>query len=242
MFHKYSGVTLLSVIFCPQDYATAEVIVEKIRYSLFSGRPFSLIRLGDGELMVLAQESVYSLDWIEKNVPWGGSNAYCGVRLPNLELRDRMIESITKADMVGVFADDDFTNQVFKALGIRPRSICYAFENVYLPMFKPFVDLIRRYPPLLVGRPAEQFARYLYEKLGVVVPGTVSIDGYEELDSCIEAMARIGHEWSLVSAGVNATVICTTMAEQWGKVAIDFGHAPDCAMSPDYPNYWLNTD
>jgi len=242
MFHNYSGVTLLSVIFCPQDYATAEVIVEKIRYSLFSGRPFSLIRLGDGELMVLAQESVYSLDWIEKNVPWGGSNAYCGVRLPNLELRDRMIESITKADMVGVFADDDFTNQVFKALGIRPRSICYAFENVYLPMFKPFVDLIRRYPPLLVGRPAEQFARYLYEKLGVVVPGTVSIDGYEEIDSCIEAMARIGYEWSLVSAGVNATVICTTMAEQWGKVAIDFGHAPDCAMSPDYPNCWLNTD
>ena len=242
MFHNYSGVTLLSVIFCPQDYATAEVIVEKIRYSLFSGRPFSLIRLGDGELMVLAQESVYSLDWIEKNVPWGGSNAYCGVRLPNLELRDRMIESITKADMVGVFADDDFTNQVLKALGIRPRSICYAFENVFLPMFKPFVDLIRRYPPLLVGRPAEQFARYLYEKLGVVVPGTVSIDGYEEIDSCIEAMARIGHEWSLVSAGVNATVICTTMAEQWGKVAIDFGHAPDCAMSPDYPNCWLNTD
>lgn len=192
--------------------------------------------------MVLAQESVYSLDWIEKNVPWGSSNAYCGVRLPNLELRDRMIESITKADMVGVFADDDFTDQVFKALGIRPRSICYAFENVYLPMYKPFVDLIRRYPPLLVGRPAEQFARYLYEKLGVVVPGTVSIDGYEELDSCIEAMARIGHEWSLVSAGVNATVICTTMAEQWGKVAIDFGHAPDCAMSPDYPNCWLNTD
>ncbi|MGE5543878.1 MAG: GT-D fold domain-containing glycosyltransferase [Bacillota bacterium] len=232
----------MSVIFRPEDYATAEVMVEHIGYSLFSGRPFSLIRLGDGELMVLAQEFVYSLDWIEKNVPWRGSNTYCGVKLPNLELRDRMIESITKADMVGVFADDDFTCQVFRALGIQPRSICYAFENVYLPMFKPFVDLIRRYPPLLVGRPAEQFARFLYEKLGVVVPGTVSIDGYEEIDSCIEAMARIGHEWSLVSAGCNATVICTTMAEQWGKVAIDFGHAPDNAMSPDYPDYWLNTD
>ncbi len=238
----YSGVTLLSIIFRPEDYATAEVIVENISNSLFSGKPFSLIRLGDGELTVLAQELVYSLDWIEKNVPWAGSNYYCGVTLPNLELRDRMIESIAKADMVGVFADDDFTRRVFKVLGIQPRSICYAFENIYLPMFKPFVDLIRRYPPLLVGRPAEQFARFLYEKLGVVVPGTVSINGYEELDSCIEAMARIGHEWSLVSAGCNATVICTTMAEQWGKVAIDFGHAPDCAMSLDYPNCWLNTD
>lgn len=232
----------MSAIFSPQDYAAAETIVEHIEYSLFSGRPFSLIRLGDGELTVLAQELVYSLDWIEKNLPWGGSNTYCGVRLPNLELRDRMIASITKADMVGVFADDDFTCRVFKALVIRPRSICYAFENVYLPMFKPFVELIRRFPPLLVGRPAEQFARFLYEKLGVVVPGTVSIDGYEEVDSCIEAMARIGHEWSLVSAGCNATVICTTMAEQWGKVAIDFGHAPDNAMSPDYPEYWLATD
>ncbi len=232
----------MSVFLHPEDYASAEEIVDRIEYSLSSGRPFSLIRLGDGELMVLAQELVHSLDWIKDNVPWSGSNTYCGVRLPNLELRDRMIDSISRADMVGVFADDEFTHQVFNALGIQPRSICYAFQNVYLPMYKPFVDLIRKYPPLLVGRPAAQFARYLYEKLGVVVPGTVTIDGYEEIETCIEAMSRIGHEWSLVSAGCNATIICTTMAEQSGKVAIDFGHAPDNAMSPDYPGYWLNTD
>lgn len=232
----------MSVPFSPEEYTSAEEIVDRIGYSLSWGRPFSLIRLGDGELMVLAQELIYSFDWIEKNVPWGNSNTYCGVRLPNLELRDRMVDSITKADMVGVFADDDFTLQVFNALNIQPRSICYAFENIYLPMFKPFVNLIRRYPPLLVGRPAEQFARYLYETLGVVVPGTVPIDGYEEIELCIEAMSGISHDWSLVSAGCNATVICTAMAEQWGKVAIDFGHAPDNAMSPDYPDYWLNVD
>ena len=40
------------------------------------------------------------------------------------------------------------------------------------------------------------------------------------------------------SAGCNATVICTTMAEQWGKVAIDL-NSPDNAMSPDCPEYWL---
>lgn len=232
----------MSVLFCPEDYATPALIVDRIGHSQASGRPFSLIRLGDGELMVLAQELVYSLDWIKNNVAWGGCNTYCGVRLPNLELRDRMIDSIARADMVGVFADDEFTRQVFNAVGIQPRSICYAFENVYLPMYKPFVDLIRHHPPLLVGRPAEQFARFLYEKLGVVVPGIVPINGYEEIDTCIEAMVGIGHEWSLVSAGCNATVICTTMADQWGKVAIDFGHAPDNAMSPAYPDYWLNVD
>jgi len=192
--------------------------------------------------MVLAQELVFDLEWISRNVPWGNSNTYCGVSLPNLTLRDRMMDAIAAADVVGVFADDEFTHQVLNAVDIQPKSICYAFQNLYMPMFKPFVDLIRYCPPLLVGRPAEQFALLLYEKLGVVIPGTVTINGYEEIDTCIDQMSAIPHTWSLVSAGCNATVICTAMAERFGKVSIDFGHAPDNAMRPDYPQYWLNTD
>ena len=68
----------MSAVFSPQDYAAAETIVEHIEYSLFSGRPFSLIRLGDGELTVLAQELVYSLDWIEKMYPGEGPTRTVG--------------------------------------------------------------------------------------------------------------------------------------------------------------------
>jgi len=109
-------------------------------------------------------------------------------------------------------------------------------------MDKPFVDLICSYPPLPVGRPAERFAALLQAKLGVTVPGAVPINSSEELDSCIEAMLRIPHAWSLVSAGGNAVIMFSVMASECGKVSLDFGHAPDNVMGPDYPDYWLNTD
>lgn len=79
----------------------------------------------------------------------------------------------------------------------------------------------------------------LYEKLGVKVPGTVEINNYEEIDRCLKEMTQIPHQWSLVSAGVNAVIIAATMANKWGKVSIDFGHAPDNVMAPNYPDYWL---
>jgi hypothetical protein len=153
-------------------------------------------------------------------------------------VRDLMVEALSQADLIGVFTENSLTQRIFEIYNICPKSICYAFDNLYLPMHKPFVDLIREYPPLLVGRSARQFAAFLYQKLGIKVPGTVCIENSFELFNCISKMARIPHQWSLVSAGCNAVVIAPTLAASFGKVAIDFGHAPDYIMSPN-PDYWL---
>jgi hypothetical protein len=37
-------------------------------------------------------------------------------------------------------------------------------------------------------------------------------------------MAKTPHNWSLVSAGVNADIIAPIMAKEYGKVCIDYGH------------------
>jgi hypothetical protein len=222
-----------------QDYIGISRIVARIDQAISAQEPYSLVRIGDGENIVLAQEGILSQEWISTNVGWSHSNHYCGITLPNLGIRDRMVEAIKEADTVGVFAGDKLTEQIFNFYEIQPKSICYAFDNVYMPMFKPFVELIIKNPPLLVGNPARRFADLLYEKLGVKVPGTVEINNYEEIDRCLKEMTRIHHQWSLVSAGVNAVIIAATMANKWGKVSIDFGHAPDNVMAPNYPDYWL---
>lgn len=226
-----------------KDFVPLGVTVQRIAAALAENKPFSLARIGDGENIVLAQETVYSLDWISKNVGWSHSPNYCGAVLPNLALRDRMAAALKEADIIGVFGGDTLTEKTFAALGIQPKAINYAFDNLYMPMYKPFVDLIRAYPPLLVGRPAERFAALLYDKLGVKVPGVVmNINSADDIDACLEEMVRIPHQWSLVSAGVNADVIAPEMAARYGKVSIDFGHAPDNVMSPLFPDYWLTVE
>jgi len=221
------------------DYIPLPQIVDRISDALINDKPFSLVRIGDGENIVLAQETALSLEWIGINVGWSHSTGYCGIKLPNLPYRDRMAEAVKNADIVGVFAGDDLTQRAFSALQIQPKVICQAFENVRMPMHKPFVELIRNYPPLLVGNPAERFAALLNERLGITVPGIVEIRDYIELDTCIQQMAAIPHRWSLVSAGCNAVIIASTMKSQYGKISIDFGHAPDNVMSPLFPDYWL---
>ena len=222
-----------------KQYISNQKIVEIIRTALINNQALSLVRIGDGENIVLAQEHVKSLSWIQKNVPWKDRVRYCGVTLPNLEARDRCIEAVKNADLVGVFAGDKLTEKIFSFYQIKPKQIFYAFNNVYLPMYKPFVQLMIDYPPLLVGKPAERFAAHLQQKLGIEVPWLAGVRSYEEVDRCIEQMAKTPHQWSLISAGVNSLIIADRMRTVYGKIAIDFGHAPDNVLAPKYKHYWL---
>jgi hypothetical protein len=48
---------------------------------------------------------------------------------------------------------------------------------------------------------AAQFGAMLHQKLGIKVPGTVSIDNSFDILTCISKMAPLPHQWSLVSTG-----------------------------------------
>jgi hypothetical protein len=150
-------------------------------------------------------------------------------------MRDRCIQAIKDADMVGVFIEDEFINRVFSSMQYKPANVCYAFVNVWFCYMKAFVDLIRESPPLLVGALAKEFAAYLHEHLGVTVPGVyTAITCPGDIDRTVEYMASIPHDWSLVSAGVNADVIAPIMAKQHGKVCIDYGQGMDTLLNIKY--------
>jgi len=190
----------------------------------------SIIRIGDGECYVLGQDVVFPVDWIRENIYWFADPYYCGTTIPNLEARDRCLTAVKNADLVGVFTGQEVPQAIYSAYKIKTNNIFYAFMNIGLPMSKPFVELIQEYPPLLVGRPAERFAKLLFEELGIEAPWLNNIQTYEDVDSCIEEMAQIPHRWSLISAGINALIIADTMSRKYGKIAIDFGHAADMVL------------
>lgn len=216
--------------------------LQMIRYAIENEEPFSLVRVGDGELYILAQESLFPLDYIRTNVPWASGYGYCGVVLPDLEIKVRMVNAIKNATVVGLFEGDPLSEAVWDSLGYKPVRNIYAFDNVFLPMNRDFVQLVREFPPLLVGREAPRYKEYIEGQLNVTLPPTVNLEDSRGIDQCIQEMLSIPHKWSLVSGGANAVIICSELAYKYKKVSFDAGHMWDNVMAPDYKEYWLKVD
>lgn len=202
-----------------------DFICEKIE----NKKAYSFVRLGDGELSILEQGYIHTPEKINKMFGYSNGYAYCGVKVPDLLMRDRMIRGIKDATQVGIIHGDPRFDELFKAIDFFPEDTLQATLCLDLPMKKNFVDLIKKHPPLLVGRFAEYYKIKLKQILGIEVPGTVNLQDVRNLSESIGKMLKIGHEWSLVCAGCNSVVVCSIMSNL-GKISIDFGHAFDNAL------------
>lgn len=209
-------------------------IIARIRYCLRNQTGFSLVRIGDAENQVLAQGTIYPEEVI-KNLWWANYEGWTGITLPNYEARDRLIENIKKADMVGVLHQNDayewksLTEEVFTLYKIKPRQLCYAFVNTYLPPNEEFRALIKKCRLLLVGQMAGALAAFLQETMQIEVAGTVAISQYSQIDQVIQQIQSIDYNLALLSAGSNAVILAPMIASM-GKIALDFGRSmnPSC--------------
>src|SRR5690606_18033989 len=73
-----------------------------------------------------------------------------GVRLPNFALRDQLIDSIKKADIVGIPYEKDkeilakqhtlrpLTDRCFQKYRIRPKQLCHTFVNRHMVEYREF--------------------------------------------------------------------------------------------------------
>jgi len=200
---------------------------------------FSFVRLGDGELAILTQ-MYKSTEDVLKAVPWAGSTGYCGVSVPSMDFTNRMVKSIRNATIVGVFKNDPFNKEVFEQLGFYPEHITHAFENLYLPMRKDFVSLLKKYPPLLIGRRSNEYAKFLKDKINIDIPACIGIESFHEIDDVINKAMSISDKWkwAYICAGCPAVVIAGELDYKHGKVALDLGHSIDNAIH--YDSYWFN--
>lgn len=216
--------------------------IEEIIDAIENKKPYSWVRIGDGELVFLQQEYIYTIQQLKKRVGWSNSTDYCGAKIPNLNLRNRMIESANGSNLVGVFKGDPPMLEAFKKANIKPKSICYAFDNVFLPMNARFVNrVLVKNRLLLVGMKSGYYKQKFQEILNANVVGTVTIKDYAEINSCMDKMCQFDYDVALISAGVNANIICYEMSKKFNRIFLDMGHAWDNAFypPPKFKEYWL---
>lgn len=215
--------------------------LEDMKEALANKQPYSWIRIGDGELAFLEQDYIYTREQILTRYGWGGSHGYCGSKLPNIELRDRLIEAIKYSSLVGIFQGDPPTMKVFEKINIAPTNLSYAFDNVFLPMNAQFVNMLLKPRILLVGRDSVMYAQKFKELLNVDTVANIKIQEYSEIETCMNEMEQYDYDLALVSAGVNAKIICYEMTKRKNAVYLDMGHAWDNAFHPvgKYDEYFL---
>lgn len=210
---------------------TAEELGEKIVAALGDRTPFSLVRLGDGELLTLAQESILTIEQIKED---GAFLPYAGVNVPDLAIKDDLVKAIRGASVVGIpklrvrnFQPLAFA--VFKAENIdyRKLTLTDSLVNYYVYQAGYLSRITQGRRVLLIGNLAPSLAEVLRAHDVNVVGEITPVHGVRDIPHIQEVIAKHDFDIALVSAGISAVIIAEWIASSMGKVAIDFGHLAD---------------
>lgn len=220
----------------------SSMLMDSILSALENKKPLSVISVGATESFVMAQYTVLSeeefMNHPEALVANKGIKSgfeHRGIRFPNIQTRDEVVEAVKKADIVGyntiVKTMDGglMTEKVFEAYKIKPR---YIFEAnlrrvIMFSQQKKFEKMLEGKKILLISSIADKAKAgmevKLKDKLNFDIVGTISIHEYEEIPNVKEEIAKYDFDLCLIAAGTNALILATHIAEKYGKVAIDIG-------------------
>lgn len=209
-------------------YLMLDEILEQIKFSLKHHKPYSLVRLGHGEMHVVS----YKICPNHKiNRYFDHYHQYAGITELNDEIAASMINALKKADLVGLGNhtpyNEELLNQIIQYYGLEFPAVCNAWICVEMINSPEFFNILRAHRVLVVGRRSAEGADKL-RKLGINVAGNIVHEGLESIAQTIKEISSMENfDIALVSAGVPATIMCPEIAEKTGKVIIDFGHALD---------------
>jgi len=206
----------------------AEEVRLELEKALAERQPLSVIRLGDGELLTLAQDCVISGSEVAAA---GRYLPYAGVDPPDLAARDLLAEAVRRADIVGVPVSrrphfQPLLVDVMRTHGIDLRSKRLTVSTINYRLYDAgmLTGLMQGRRLLAVGNAAAGMAAAL-EAAGFSVAGVVSpVSGMADMNRVMEEIARIDFELALVAAGIPAVVLAVRIASELGRSAIDFGH------------------
>lgn len=209
----------------------SSTVFEEIRAAIQARRPFSLVRLGDGELLTMAHGTVISE---EEAVRRGPFLPYAGVKLPNVGLGLSLAEAVRRANLIGVPESrhpsfQGLLSPVCHHYGLDLRSfhLTSSTVNFALCQERLLYSLLLGSRVLVIGNHAERLGQVLGHA-GITVSGKVlPVLGTDDVERTIDRAAAVDFDIALVSAGVAAVLICVQLAERFGKVALDFGHVAD---------------
>lgn len=222
-----------------KDLLTVDQVLHILKEAAQQEKPFSLVRVGDGENLILAQDTMIPIEEVLQN-GWAkaANRGEKGVTLPNLELRDQMVEAIKKADVVGIpFWQNDpiiakqaskrpLTETVFKYYNIQPKQLCHTFVNRVFSQRKDFWSLLQGKRIIIISGWADEVRPILMkEPYGLNIVYSISFTNYNQMQDTIGEILERKDEFdiALLSCGVNAVVLAPQIAQLTGKIALDFG-------------------
>lgn len=206
----------------------AEQVKDAILHAMDEHQPLSIVRLGDGELLTLAQEVVMSVDAVRRE---GKFLEYAGVKVPDLEIRDRLAEAVARADIVGIPRTRMPNYQllvapVFQSYGITfgERQWTDSLINYSLYQSGCLAPILQNRRVLLIGNMAEPLSAVLAQH-GIQIAGIIApVNGARDAARVVQHARLYDFDIAIVSAGIAAVIITEELARITGKVAVDFGH------------------
>lgn len=192
------------------------------------GLPLSVIRLGDGELLTLAHDTILPVEEVRKRGPF---LPYSGVELPAHPIREALADALRKADIIGVPQSRHPSFQglllpVFSHYGLNLTSLRLTSSTVNYALEEDglLLPLLQGRKVLIVGNRAEGLAQAL-QPHGIEIGGLITpVRGVHDTELVVRAASGYAFDIALVAAGIAAVLICTEIATRLGKPAFDFGH------------------
>ncbi|MBP3962014.1 succinyl-CoA synthetase [Paenibacillus sp. DLE-14] len=209
-------------------------VYAEMEQAIHERRPCAVVRLGDGELLTLAQDAVYDTATIQRE---GTFLPYAGVNPPDLLARDQLLHAIRHAHVVGVPLArrkhfHPLLHPVFRAHHLDPATLRMTNSTVNYGLSQTGLlgSLLAGKQLLVIGNAAPALAHMLSER-GFIVSGLISpVRGVRDVERVILESRHVEFDLALVSAGIAAVMICTRIAHERGKTALDFGHMADAIV------------
>lgn len=218
---------------------TPEEVGARIIHALDTRSPFSVVRVGDGELLTLAQGAVLSVDQVKEQ---GYFLGYAGIDVPDFEARDQLRDAIRQASVVGipklrVRNYQPLAIAAFKAHGIDYDSLTLtdSLINYYLYQAGYISKIVSGRRVLIVGKLAEPLADYMRQNGVNVVDIITPVEGVKDVPRVMSEISTRDFDIALIAAGIAAVLISQRIATEMGKVAIDFGHLANSMIKGEAP-------
>lgn len=225
----WSYLSRLKPLLRPED------VYRRMADSVAAGKPLSIVRLGDGELLALAHDTVLPLEHARAA---GNFLPIAGMQLPDYAARGLLAEAVRKADIIGIPSSrlPTFQGLLFPVLsyyGIDYGPLDFTVSTINYALHEHgFLEaLLRDKRVLVIGNRAGELARVL-AGAQVHVAGVISpVNGFADIPRVLAEASACSFDIALVASGIPAVVICQSIAERLGKVALDFGHLADKLVS-----------
>ncbi|MED4284673.1 GT-D fold domain-containing glycosyltransferase [Priestia megaterium] len=211
----------------------AREIEIEIKNALKEKKGYSLIRLGDGELLTLAHDILLRSEDIEEN-PRLNFLSYAGIDIPNHQFRDWLTRNILQASAIGIPtarfpAYQRLFNQLatFHKLPLKNLNLTHSVINYYLNNSTTlYHDLLKNKKVLLIGNRMEEGKEYFKKEGYNSLVASITANGIGSVYSVLEQTKLYDYDVAFVSAGIPANIICVELAKM-NKVVLDFGHMID---------------